>query len=293
MSIRCWLYALALGGCLSLGALSGAHGEHHPDTAGHSQTTKASTERPAPAPAQPNTKPNTADISEERCREYERRGVIKDECQQWSMAVSTEKQAITTADLYNLTIIEIILLGAALIISGIATGLSAWAVIDTRSNAKTELRAYLSISSAGINWDPTERRLHIHIRYSNSGSTPARNVRTYEHFEMLPYPIPETHRFAKPTFKEERSTIHPGAAPTVNPVLEEPADEAFVAGYDFRYDPITVYAAAEYEDVFGKSQYTEACWTLNISSEVIRNSADSTEPTKVRVNYAKSYNNST
>lgn len=267
MSIRYWLYAIALGGCLSLGALSNAYADHHPETPGiggdHTATQQTQSNSPTTKHLYIEKQPSA--ISQQACNEAKRHGLVVDECQQRDMAIAAAKQTSLTTKLYDLTLWEVRFLVAALILSAIGTGAAGYTVWLTRKNTQIELRAYVSISPGGIIYDFQKSRLLIIISHQNSGQTPARNLRRSIIFERLPYPLPKDQAIPDPNFYDSVENMSAGKESETRAPFSEFIDRQEDIDAMLLPPAERIYAICviTYEDVFGDKHQTRTCWSYN------------------------------
>ncbi|MEQ8335125.1 hypothetical protein [Nisaea sp.] len=174
MSIRYWLYALVLGGCLSLGAFGGANADHHPHPTGSENQRDGTNTQSNRAPEkETGTQNSRALVNQERCLEAEDAGIILNECQQREIAIAANRQADATDELLRLTNFEIWLLAGTLGLSAGATIVAICAVRVTSKTAKAQLRAYIVVTDIILEEADSEFVPTIQVGIKNVGQTPA------------------------------------------------------------------------------------------------------------------------
>lgn len=274
MSIRFWLYAVVLGGCLVAGfASTGVALQEQPRTL----QSESSADNRDPSPKDTQPKANTPDpiggsaenrgapapVDKEHCENAKNDGAILNLCQQWRMANAAEAQVIATFEQNELTKVETTYLLISIGITGVATAAAIIAVWLTRVTARHELRAYLAITPAGFSFDAKENVASIHVRHENSGQTPARNVRFSGIVKYLQHPIPEDYPLPIMETTKSRAVIHPRQASIV-PVKHKGALTAKEAiAYKKQRLRYFFFGKLTYDDVFGDPHETVACWSID------------------------------
>lgn len=292
MSIRHWLYAIAFWGCLSFGALSGAYADHHPNARAAKEQQAAAQEAQSQAPLteHPHVKINTPSINQKECEEAEQNNEILDSCQQWRMANAADQTVDWARRQFWVTCGEIVALILTIAVSGCAAiaasraATSANEAVDVASDtAKKQLRAYVSLAPAGFIYDKYTQKPKIRVEQSNTGQTPARNVRAWGMVDELDYPLPADFVFPEPDFGEAINTVHPGHKFYIPYEYNTsvPADhikQMNIIAYNREVSKRFYFIGViEYDDIYGRCRRkTRACWSIKIDDADLIESRRST-----------------
>lgn len=277
MSIRYWLYALALGGCLISGPLCAQEQDSSASLSPQAEEQPNGKADDHPATPEPLALPvRIIQSDEEAAHERERnRNSDKHEAAglkaQERSANAAERNAASAERLEELALTQIGIAGTgtlgliiALILSYCSNRTAVKALNLARENTQIELRAYVSFAPVGITYDSPNNRLLIAIAHQNTGQTPARKVQKSILFESFPYPLPIGTTLPDPDFGNDIATLPTGAGITTNPPfngIERQDDiDAMLSPPSVRIYAICV---ASYEDVFGKKHRTRTCWSYN------------------------------
>jgi hypothetical protein len=265
MSIRCWLYALALGGCLISGTLCAQ--ENDPSASPSPQVDeqpigKADDHQ---APDEPLALPIRIIQSEEEAAHERERNAHELDAQVRSAnaaersAASAEWQEIPTLFQAIFAFIGTLGLIAALGLTYCAnkSALRAAeaaesAVAVTQDTAKKQLRAYMLPSTVDF-IDDHEDNLHIRVTFKNTGQTPARNCRSMV-YAAIASPTETNFRFPDNTSKRSGDA---GAGQTISGNFREVEGNSFVeegANIMAKKRVLYVYGSLNYEDIFQAPQ---------------------------------------
>lgn len=322
---RRWMHYLALGGWLVLAILLAAPVLAQQEPAKVENTQEAAPEGPAhkeeskSEPANNNQAPldfsaqgvpvQDAGATEEacgpRCQAAEQRE-NDDLTAQQSMATSTVEIVTATWWQVGIGVVALLLLGftvhytrkAAAHAQGANEAANA-VVAVTREIAEKELRAYLSLTPAGVHFDGEV--LSVSVTQRNHGQTPAKNVQYFGVINVLPYPLLDDHDFPTPNFERDTNVIAPGDEFTVRRqyrvITHETLDE-------FRANDERPYfiGALRYEDIYGEVRKTFVCWSygpddlswaLDHFRNLARSGKRSLEPIEISFTYASQQNEAT
>jgi hypothetical protein len=277
MSIRCWLYALTLGGCLITGSLSAHAIDHHPEQASSGQREEApNTANDGARGQQANTQEQPAAISHERCQKARHDGVILDECQQFNMAIAAKRQADATDELLGITKLEIGLLVGTFLLSGIATIAAVCAVQITSNTSKAQLRAYVVVTDITLTNADNEYVPIIEAILKNTGQTPAYNARIRLKYSAM---LNGREAFDLSGIKFNNLTdIGPGM-PIYRTVEINPRQWELISAH-LKTDEYTLYVFGEctYTDAFKKRHTTEFRFNLPMPNGVIEDGSLAISP---------------
>ncbi len=180
------------------------------------------------------------------------------------MAEAAKTQAQWTKYQVRLTILEIAALAVVIFLTVRATNAAVEANRITSNNAKTELRAYISLAPGGVLFDMPNQRLLLYVVQSNKGQTPAKNCRFSAVSEAFPYPLPDGEKLPEPDFREAKNTISSGASFSTQAIFADFDGVGDAHRMALIQERVYVFCVMTYEDVFGDKHRTRACWSFNL-----------------------------
>lgn len=127
-------------------------------------------------------------------------------------------------------------------------------------NSQKELRAYLKVEMDTLSFDPSGLSFHLNMKTTNTGRTPAENVRiSIDTFVDIP------NRTALPAYGAVRSPIRiPGGASQTTGHLVMNISQTDASDIADPQSPrqVIVYGRADYCDVFGEEYYTSFAYSF-------------------------------
>ena len=313
MPSRSRLYHLALGGCLGAllfcaPSLAQQNVQEPPPPVNESEGIAAQSPPPKedsaksadrqqtpPAESLPSLAAQKQDTAEPacgpRCQEAKDREEADLKAQQ-SMADSA-------ATMIGLTWWQLYVGGAGiglLIVTLILTIRSTDAAVDAnriaRKTARQELRAYVSLTPAGVSYK--RGKLRIHVCQRNAGQTPAQKVRFSGVVQLLDFPLPNDFEFPEPVFTESINVVHPDTkfSVPVEFVSEITRRRLEAIGPIQNRRPYFI-GTIVYEDIFKEEHRTHACWShdlLLIGTLVSKIERLTNEATEVPFDYTANHN---
>lgn len=247
------------------------------ETAQQGQPTKAKespSDNPAPPALAPKEQiPTTVKQDPRDASDYNAR---EDLAAQRRMAVAAEELVNLTDEQIKITAIEAVLLAVtifftawAAVAASKAASAADKAVEITDKTAKHQLRAYLSLSPAGVHYDVSARTLSALVTQKNSGQTPAKKVRFSGIFEFYPFPLPENFDFSEPIFGDSVNVVAPGDKFQITVTRDGVIYEMDLTDTDCLVKRLYFVGTIEYEDIFGDEYETKSCWFYE-NGEIIR-----------------------
>ncbi|WP_193172132.1 hypothetical protein [Nisaea nitritireducens] len=299
MSIRYWLYAIALGGCLISGPLRAQEKDSSASPSPQVEKQPLGKADDHPALPDPLALPVRIIQSEEEVAHERKRESSSDEYKaagleaQERSAEAAEKSAQAADWQIYLTGVQAIfaLIGTAGLIFALclshkankaalrAAKAAEETAAITQNTAKKQLQAYVSLAPAGFIYDKYTQKPIIRVEQSNTGQTPARNVRAWGMVDALDYPLPPDFVFPEPEFGDAVNTVNPG--------------QRFYIPYEYKTSvpagdikSTTIIAAnretskrfyfigvVEYDDIYGETRRrTQACWSIKIQDADMKES---------------------
>jgi hypothetical protein len=124
-----------------------------------------------------------------------------------------------------------------------------------QDTAKRQLRAYLSVDRAAIDFpEPGVPRIAVVIK--NCGQTPAHEVRHWIHHWILPYPLVEELPEAPDGFVMSSALIGAGGVSEMEFTRPDPIEpKHLLPQLGTAMGTIYVYGKVTYKDVFGQEQF--------------------------------------
>ncbi|HEY5048919.1 MAG TPA: hypothetical protein VII49_12970 [Rhizomicrobium sp.] len=140
----------------------------------------------------------------------------------------------------------------------VVTGLLTWVAYDQGQTSRAQLRAYLFVETADIEWETPESIPSANVKLKNFGQTPAKSVCHWMH--VIYGPNPRTNPFPDiDTSVKRPRAFPPGAVSRTYPRLTRalaPEEIQALANGDAA---IYIRGKIEYVDVFGKDRWTVFC----------------------------------
>lgn len=129
-------------------------------------------------------------------------------------------------------------------------------VRGAEKTAERQLRAYVLVEKVTIIDFAKNKQPRIHAVMRNTGQTPAFKLHFAANATLLPYPATSPFVFNWPS-KRIYSVIGPGAATTITIAPRLVLTEQDIADVLEKRTAIYVYGRIEYEDAFGRDQWSE------------------------------------
>jgi hypothetical protein len=166
-------------------------------------------------------------------------------------------------------------------------GAIVWQAVETRRTAqaalmsveasknatKKQLRAYIAVTAGSA--DPQDRirgrKFKATLTLTNSGQTPAHNVRFTTKAAALPHPLPVDTVLPEPLEDEGGSTLGAGQSGNMIGEAESFQDDHKVQGTMFKTNgnAFYVWGIVHYDDAFGERHYTRFCFLVYWTPESI------------------------
>ncbi|MBO6561192.1 MAG: hypothetical protein JJ959_11675 [Nisaea sp.] len=290
MSIRYWLYAVALGGCLIAAAAALAIYTCPLCKQGNCEISNSSSAYDGPnktgeKPAQNdgsiarggalqdaiNRVASTLETIRDQPEPSEQRNRAQQDLQaQQSMAQWACIMTWVAILQSILTVGGMVAIFATLKFTADQARAAERAIESAENTSKIELRAYLAIVPAGFGFDGNAQQAIIYVRHENSGQTLGKKVRFAGIVKYLQHPIPEDYPFPNIEAGKSITVIHPRQTFEV-PVVYDGAltGDEIIRNKKQRWR-FFVFAKLLYEDIFGVPHETTACWSVDISSFHVR-----------------------
>ncbi|KAF0174546.1 MAG: hypothetical protein FD124_2636 [Alphaproteobacteria bacterium] len=132
-----------------------------------------------------------------------------------------------------------------------------------RSFGETQTRAYLSVMIGDAIYQERDKNLRFEVSplLRNTGMTFARNVRWRIRADILPFPLPDGHKFPLPPKRAGSSLIAPQSNSTIGSTVEGFVPDEEVDGIKRAYGGrgLYVWGMVEYDDIFQRHHRVVFC----------------------------------
>lgn len=299
MSVRYWLYAIALGGCLIASTPLVAQQVDGVNQPGGTNATSAQENPEPPSEAEPTPRRSTLQDAINRVGDAiesvaskpepadQRERAEKDLSAQSKMADWAEKMGWIAGIQATLTLLTLIFIWQTLRYTADqanaanisaeqaihATEAAQAAVESAERTSVAQLRAYLTINSGGVNNVAEKQIPEGFIEILNTGQTPAKNVAHVVGVEVADYPPPLDFDFSIDWIASySRSVIGPGTPMKGSALADAPLTASDLEKLKNGESAVYVWAEIRYFDGFHEqdrvTHYRAFCTSTNIKGKI-------------------------